>query len=187
MVRIVIAISFLAGLILISACASQKKQRMLSFFFDGVPEAAHTGPEPGGDSTMVDNGQMPDSLGGPGPQPSIRVHYPYLENECFICHDANAVGNLTEPEPGLCFQCHEDYRDAYEFLHGPVAGGYCTDCHHPHRSEMEKLLKRPGTALCNYCHNQASSFNYAVHEGLEGISCTECHNPHGGSDKTFMR
>jgi len=186
MVRFYILFIILATTVLISGCATQKGHRVLTLFFDGVPERSATGSPKLADSLVLSEMEYADTLSGQILEPATIVHFPYQVNECYSCHDANAVGNLLEPEPELCYQCHEDFNIAYEYLHGPVAGGYCTSCHDPHRSKTNKLLKRSGQELCNFCHNQNSSFNYELHEGLEEMSCTECHNPHGGSDGSLM-
>lgn len=168
-----------AGIILLSHCSPSGKS-LLTFFFDGVPEQ---------DSTMVDHreaGEIPvDSAGFQQEAlgPTVFVHYPYQERECAACHDQNSLGSMIEPQPGLCYTCHEDMSTSYPYLHGPVAGGYCTSCHDPHSSEKKKLLKYSGDELCFHCHQSESVFKNEMHEGLEGMICMDCHNPHGGEDR----
>ncbi len=111
------------------------------------------------------------------------VHTVLKTGKCSSCHDQNSLGNMLEPQPGLCYMCHEDLSTLYKTLHGPVAGGYCTSCHDPHRSENEKLLKYTGEQLCFYCHKAESVYKNEMHQDLEGMECIDCHNPHGGEDK----
>ena len=94
---------------------------------------------------------------------------------------------MIEPQPGLCYICHEDLAEQYNYLHGPVTGGYCSACHNPHKSEHEKLLRYTGEALCYYCHEAESVLQNEMHEGLDGMLCTDCHNPHGGEDKYIFQ
>lgn len=183
--KIWIIISLLTGLFLLHQCSPYAGRSVLTFFFDGVPEA-----DSSGTALMVPFGDHPDSLGNSETVnkamiPERFIHYPYAEHECAACHNEQSLGNMVEPEPGLCYICHEDFSDRYQYLHGPVAGGYCTACHDPHVSDHEKLLKMTGYELCFYCHESESVLSNPIHEELEGMSCTDCHNPHGGEDK-FM-
>ncbi|MEN8155447.1 MAG: cytochrome c3 family protein, partial [Bacteroidota bacterium] len=82
---------------------------------------------------------------------TLFIHHPYREKECALCHNQNRMGSLKEPQPGLCYQCHENFGNKYHFEHGPAAGGHCTECHDPHKSKEEKLLVQTGTDLCLNC------------------------------------
>jgi predicted CXXCH cytochrome family protein len=156
---------------------------LLTFFFDGVP-AEDTITDPDAGFPEAD----PDSIAGEEVLVAQNIlqqynHYPYQERECAFCHDQSSLGRMVEPEPAVCYQCHEDFNDTYAYLHGPVAGGYCTSCHNPHVSENEHLLLRTGQALCLHCHDPGSVFKNEMHEDLGDWACTECHNAHGGEDR----
>jgi predicted CXXCH cytochrome family protein len=175
------------GMVLLSQCSPHAGKSVLRFFFDGVPDT---------DSSFISGqeqkGLTPDSttyaLGAPASSGPVGfVHYPYGEQECASCHNELSLGNMVEPQPGLCYICHEDLSASYNYLHGPVAGGYCTACHDPHRSENEHLLKLTGEALCFYCHQEQSVLKNEMHLDLEGMLCTDCHNPHGGDDKYIFQ
>ncbi|MCK5065893.1 MAG: hypothetical protein KAR16_00580 [Bacteroidales bacterium] len=159
----------------------------MNFFFDGVPET---------DTADVNLADLEEtSIDSMGPteellaleMPSHMVHYPYEERECASCHNELSLGTMVEPQPGLCYICHEDFSTVYNYLHGPVAGGYCTSCHDPHMSESGKLLRLTGDDLCFNCHREVSVLQNEMHEGLEGMFCTDCHNPHGGEDKYIFQ
>jgi len=159
---------------------------LLTFFFDGVPDTDST--------TMLvteEESSAVDSTGLEGEvlpsKPALWVHYPYAERECASCHDELSLGSMTEPEPGLCYMCHEDLSTTYNYLHGPVAGGYCTSCHNPHSSENVKLLRITGDDLCFHCHREESVRRNEMHLDLDGMVCTDCHNPHGGEDKYIFQ
>jgi predicted CXXCH cytochrome family protein len=171
-----------AGALLLAGCSTYTGKSLIHLFFDGVPEA---------DTTLAarleGDGMQPDSSGyqeemmataGPG----NFFHYPYGERDCGACHDQQSLGNLVEPQPGLCYTCHEDLSTRYHYLHGPVAGGYCTACHDPHTSRNNMFLRLTGDELCFHCHKREGVLRNEVHEGLDGMLCTECHNPHGGED-----
>ena len=176
---------FLWGLLLVllSQCSPYAGRSVLSFFFDGVPQ---------NDSLQTELAALEDSTANSlNPEKALMVrteiprfiHYPYEEGECSSCHNQQSLGTMIEPQPGLCYLCHEDLGTVYTYLHGPVAGGYCTSCHDPHESESEKLLRRTGDGLCFFCHGKQSVEKNEMHQDLEGMPCMDCHNPHGGDDK----
>ncbi|MEA3462326.1 MAG: cytochrome c3 family protein [Bacteroidota bacterium] len=144
---------------------------MASLERSGIPE----------DSTLVSEDEIAllDTEGS--------LHYPFGEGECASCHNEHSLGSMIEPQPALCYICHEDLAEQYNYLHGPVAGGYCSACHDPHRSTNEKLLRYSGEELCFYCHKAESVRNNEMHQDLEGMLCTDCHNPHGGEDKYIFQ
>lgn len=176
-----------AGMLLLGQCSPYAGKSVLHLFFDGVPEADST------DAGNIDPEEVPaDSTGyaeavTASSVPERLIHYPYEERECAACHNEQSLGSMVEPQPGLCYICHEDLAGRYNYLHGPVAGGYCTSCHDPHMSENEKLLRITGEELCFHCHEAESVLRNEMHEGLEGMLCTDCHNPHGGEDKYIFQ
>ncbi len=158
---------------------------MLSIFFDGVPNRYIIDSIAGADSlrlVAIANNRIPDVQ----QKIDIVFHPPYLDKECENCHDKNVMGKLIEPMPAVCYQCHEDFKDLYPVLHGPVDGGFCTECHDPHKSKNDHLLKRTGQELCYYCHNSKDVLKNDVHEDIEDADCIECHNPHGGDDRYIL-
>jgi predicted CXXCH cytochrome family protein len=174
------------AILVLSQCSPHAGKSLLSIFFDGVPGADSTN-IPGSELTEVQSDSMatPTDPSEPGP-PLVFIHYPYGERECETCHDPNALGNMVEPQPGLCYMCHEDLTTSYKYLHGPVAGGYCTACHDPHMSDHEKFLRFTGEKLCFHCHSAASVFKNDMHTDLAGMECADCHNAHGGEDKYIL-
>jgi predicted CXXCH cytochrome family protein len=144
----------LVQLIWTSGCNSpEQTRRILSIFFDGVPQQE--------DTTLIAS----------------------VTDDTLQVSDSIQPGQFVEAQPALCYMCHEDFADKYEFLHGPVAAGYCTVCHHPHFEKNEYLLKHTGQDLCLYCHDSNRILKGETHESIGDMNCTECHNPHGGSDK----
>ncbi|MCK9422382.1 MAG: hypothetical protein M0Q38_07275 [Bacteroidales bacterium] len=171
---IVIIFSFLLG------CS----HRMLTVFFDGVPEkndsvkmvAKQTGNK--SDSALL-NELAANTAASKHP-----AHPPFALKKCGVCHDPNRPGNMIEPQPGLCYQCHDAYDGKFE--HGPVVSGNCTKCHSPHNSENPKLLLRTGQALCFTCHESDRILATPEHEKIGESPCTTCHNPHGGNKRYFL-
>jgi len=180
-IRIVIILLFVLG-----SCSPRKSNRVISFFFDGVPVK---------DSSITAAGStsLPDSLKSgvywARPMESntgYTVHYPYQEKECYSCHDEKSKSELILPLPDLCYTCHEDFAVQYKYVHGPVSSGYCTNCHNAHMSKEKKLLIRTGQQLCLFCHDRGSLFKSDTHKDIADSECTLCHNPHGGEDRFIL-
>jgi predicted CXXCH cytochrome family protein len=174
-------------LIYLSGCSTTNNYKVLSFFFDGVPDPAK-------DTTSLSNDSLrsldtavfaQNSISKQTPQ--MVVHSPYQDRQCNSCHDQSRMGKLLKSPPGLCYQCHEDFSSKYQVLHGPVGGGQCTQCHSPHSSTNADLLIRTGQSLCFYCHDSNQVMESTAHLEINDANCTECHNPHGGKDRTFLR
>lgn len=177
---------FLAAGFIITCCSPRTGKSLLTFFFDGVP---------GTDTTDLETGILVDqavdtlsysTISKVQNRTAMLVHYPYQERECGACHNQNSLGEMVEPEPGLCYLCHEDFGALFKSLHGPVAGGYCTACHNPHLEENEHLLRFTGQELCFYCHRSSAVLKNEIHMDLEGMNCIDCHNPHGGEDQFIL-
>ncbi len=176
----------MAAVVLFGQCSKYTGKSLLTFFFDGVPEEdslALQSQEPNvvsGDSALMASSVLES-------EPGMRVHYPYAERECGACHDPQSLGSMVEPQPGLCYMCHEDLSTQFDYLHGPVAGGYCTSCHDPHMSENEHLIRIIGDELCFHCHNEERLASNEMHMDLDGMQCADCHNAHGGDDKYIFQ
>lgn len=70
------------------------------------------------------------------------VHYPVSEGSCLDCHDAHKSANkfiLKDPLPIICFSCHDQKEVRANAVHEDQ--NICTECHNPHASNEEKLLK----------------------------------------------
>jgi predicted CXXCH cytochrome family protein len=185
----IVIITIIITALSMTSCSIEKSYRVLSFFFDGVPNPVSDTVTASEDvllSAEVNNQLISDTL-STDLIPVFTYHYPYEEKECSSCHDELSPGNMTLPEPDLCYMCHEDFSGKYTFIHGPVAGGYCTSCHNAHQSKNSYLLLRTGGNLCTWCHDTTEAPSNEMHDGMEDYDCTMCHNPHGGEDKMLIR
>ena len=172
-------------ILVLANCNPDSRRRVLSTFFDGVPPAA-------ADSIMAagiipaDSNMAVAAVTSPQPVVTVRnLHAPFRERSCTGCHERAFSNSLKTPTPQLCYGCHEDFRQEFAFLHGPVAGGYCTQCHNPHQSSNPKLLVMKEDQLCFHCHQPADVYQNEEHEEIEPSECLDCHNPHGGQDWSF--
>jgi len=170
-------------LLFIIACSPNKK--ILSIFFDGVPDSTQVANKSKIQENKIDSNDIKNNLLANNKE-LLFVHTPYKEKNCDNCHVKSSMGKFVEEQPELCYQCHEDFKTKYSYLHGPVAGGYCTKCHSPHSSKYEKMILRKGQNLCTYCHNIEMVLKNENHSGIGETNCTECHNPHGGTDKYIL-
>jgi len=108
---------------------------------------------------------------------------------CLSCHSFRGV---TEPQRGHgamanCNVCHPEQSGPYVYEHPAtlsyaVEGGSCTECHMPHGSPNERLLKLPGSTLCLQCHG-VPPLHRTKHSGLgTKLACMECHSEIHGSN-----
>lgn len=171
------------SIIFFVSCTTQKKYEVLSFFFDGVPT-----PQAADINLVVDSLSVMDSTNllaksNEVTKSHFQLHLPYGKKECISCHDQKLIGKTVETQPQLCYKCHDDYKENFKFVHGPVGGGYCSICHDPHKSQLDKLLKQPTEQLCLNCHASSTVYDNKFHLNTRKTSCIECHNPHGGENR----
>jgi DmsE family decaheme c-type cytochrome len=88
----------------------------------------------------------------------------------------------TAWEPDTCFQCHKDRRaQMFRSSHMPMREGkiVCSDCHNPHGSLTESLLKKDSiNDVCYTCHAEKRGPFLFEHEPVRE-NCDNCHDPHG--------
>jgi predicted CXXCH cytochrome family protein len=170
-----------AALLLVAAvwagCSIEKHYRILSFFFDGVPDPALIA---AGRSEL----ERVRAAGG-----TIYTHEPYEKDQCDKCHRTPDGRMMTQITAVKCLDCHAEKEDEYRFLHGPVAVRACLWCHAPHESTSKHLLRLPANELCRQCHDatlSASATRRAnpAHADPDR-SCLDCHSGHG-SDQRFL-
>lgn len=92
---------------------------------------------------------------------------------------------LTQNMPGLCYNCHDETKFKQKSVHQPVAGGMCTGCHNPHKSDFQKLLVKDVPAVCYTCHNESKIKGTTGHT-LLGM-CTGCHSPHSSNVNKLLK
>ena len=88
----------------------------------------------------------------------------------------------TAFEPDTCFQCHKDRRaQMFRSSHMPLREGkiVCSDCHNPHGSVTEALLKKDSiNDVCYTCHAEKRGPFLFEHAPVRE-NCDNCHDPHG--------
>ena len=105
------------SLVLWPGCTAERRYKVLSFFFDGVPD-------PREQAALAGGGKLRGRL--PGGEPMIVFsHKPFAEDRCDSCH-SGGINALFRPAPDtvtsdVCLRCHRDVPSQYPVMHGPVA------------------------------------------------------------------
>lgn len=121
-----------------------------------------------------------------------RSNHPVLQGNltCLNCHrftkrrDYNLMYELNR----VCQDCHPEQGGPYLYEHDAVnaysvESGSCIECHDPHGSENDHLLRQPGNQLCRQCHIEHITRN---HNDLwdrvwSTYPCQFCHTDTHGS------
>ena len=172
-------------LVVFVSCSTQKHYRLLSVFFDGVPDPEKS-TQSELDSLAVHPGQDTLTHFGDADAPRHWYHEPYRRRECYLCHNMGDLQMMNESQSELCFGCHINYEDRFPYKHGPSSGGFCTPCHHPHESDQEYLLRGEVNGLCMNCHDSLWYRESLYHQVSDVKECRSCHNPHGSNNHSIL-
>lgn len=164
-----------ASLLVWAGCTvTPENYKLLSTFFDGVPDPAMNGPA----------GNV--AGGDPRKSPTYSLHRPYEEERCDACHKVGL--RPSRNDSGICLACHSQVPAEYRFMHGPVAAAACMWCHAPHESPYAALLRDVDRKVCSQCHTPAMLAGTKVPEHTdESRGCLECHTGHGGPEPYMLR
>jgi DmsE family decaheme c-type cytochrome len=114
---------------------------------------------------------------------------------CTNCHkimvkvsDKNQFVKKTEIE--TCSQCHLQRRaQLMRSSHMPYREGKmtCTDCHNPHGTATEKLIKANSfNEACYACHTEKRGPFLWEHAPVRE-NCMNCHEPHGSNHDKLLK
>jgi predicted CXXCH cytochrome family protein len=108
---------------------------------------------------------------------------PFQPDTCFQCHkDKRAQILSTDSINDTCYKCHAEKRGPFLFEHAPVREN-CLNCHDPHGSINEYMLKMSRPRLCYQCHTIAHGVTAGVNSQFTmGRSCQNCHTQVHGSN-----
>ncbi len=114
---------------------------------------------------------------------------------CTTCHSSHTPGSaehlLKVAQPQLCYSCHTDVKASFsQPFHHKVNEGVlqCTDCHNPHGTLQDKLLKTNAdqNAVCSKCHVEKTGPFIHEHPPIKTEGCIACHTPHGSSNARLL-
>lgn len=112
---------------------------------------------------------------------------------CSDCHKLHVSPNqqvLHDEQFELCTSCHKKVKaEVKNISHHPVGEKklVCTDCHNPHGSVTDKLLKRENVReTCIYCHKEKGGPFTFEHADLMD-DCNNCHKPHGSMNDNLLK
>jgi predicted CXXCH cytochrome family protein len=155
-------------------CSPQKRYKVLSFFFDGVP--------------------IPQGTQGAAGQPAMYIHKPYADGKCGSCHDTDQMElsisqptNIKNISSSVCLKCHGKVPTQFPVMHGPVAAGACLMCHAPHSSSTAHLLQAPAPRICVQCHTPGGTLTQRPEHKDAKADCLSCHFGHGGTKHGMLR
>ena len=119
-----------------------------------------------------------------------------LESGNVGCTDCHHLGNIEDNlfAAGLdwtCQKCHSELAGPFIHEHSAtynhlVEGNGCVECHEPHGSPNDRLLRQSGNGICYQCHGVPPRHRTA-HSGLgTSLDCVDCHTDiHGSNENRF--
>lgn len=147
----------------------------------------------GADMTRIDCVSCHDPHGS-AEKPLITtgsIHMPFRERSCKSCHTGGAKEIVSAGTKDLCLACHGEIRTLIseaKVSHPAMEMAECTECHAPHASKQDHLIKFAGGAECTSCHSDKSPDKDEVQHGAIGLfGCRGCHEPHGGNRARLLR
>ncbi|MGE4649912.1 MAG: DmsE family decaheme c-type cytochrome [Myxococcota bacterium] len=128
-----------------------------------------------------------------------RIHWAGSVHEsvdlaCSDCHNPMSQQSVSGLEARVsvsqtCFTCHPQQRvDFRKRSHMPLHEGKiaCTDCHNPHGSVTDPLLRADSVnQLCYQCHAEKRGPFLWEHAPVVE-SCMNCHLPHGSNHESLL-
>lgn len=113
------------------------------------------------------------------------LHEPYQEG-CAECH---ANGQIAGAEK--CLECHDEMVGKLSSVknHQTNRGGNgCINCHSPHASDTENMLKNNQAQVCRTCHPDTwdNYIDKPFKHPDNGI-CSNCHDIHGSNNLVMLK
>lgn len=111
---------------------------------------------------------------------------------CSDCHKLHGGSDLkVKPRDvgEMCEKCHLEIRAEFALpSHHPIPEKrvFCNDCHDPHGSPTEKMLRKQTVkATCTQCHPEKEGPFVFEHADLTE-DCRTCHSPHGSVNNNLL-
>jgi predicted CXXCH cytochrome family protein len=126
------------------------------------------------------------------------AHASVTERKCTACHQKATSLKTRRPATELCKGCHKKMVEqtfGQNRVHWPLLDNVgCLNCHEPHASKEQKLMKGPEISVCGECHSDTVELqelskenpkNKNLCEPVKSGNCTTCHSPHA-SDNVLL-
>ncbi|MCG3125020.1 MAG: hypothetical protein GIKADHBN_03536 [Phycisphaerales bacterium] len=160
-----------------AGCSVEKNYKLLSFFFDGVPDP---------DQVRAVQEAAARGEGDLTQSPTYTVHQPYKEEKCADCHRGRL--RISRNNSSICMECHPGSTEGHAVMHGPVAAGACMWCHAPHESAFPALMRSKPRDVCMQCHTEEMLVDPRVPEHSDPAQdCLTCHYGHGSEERFMLK
>ncbi len=129
------------------------------------------------------------------------LHWPLADDKnCMNCHTPHASPEkklMRGTMLAVCGACHADTLARQERSvteHPPIAEGDCGECHLPHSSDYQFMLKDDSQRnLCGDCHDWRGHTTHPIGDEFadprnknRSVECTSCHRTHGTENTHFL-
>ncbi len=126
-----------------------------------------------------------------------QVHVPFGKKMCQRCHEESTAAEPFKTKAEgykLCLGCHSNMiteNMAKNQMHWPMLDRVgCLNCHTPHASAQDGLLKKPMIEVCAQCHGDTVHRLRTVetkHSPVTEGMCTSCHSPHAANQVLLLK
>ncbi len=123
------------------------------------------------------------------------AHAAVTEGKCTECHQKPTSLKTKKKTTQLCRECHKDMVDQTfnkNRVHWPLVDKVgCVNCHDPHATKEQKLLKGSIVNVCGRCHADTVELqewsiknpkNDYLCEPVKKGNCIACHSPHAADN-----
>ena len=123
------------------------------------------------------------------------AHAAVTEGKCTECHQKPTSLKTKKKTTQLCRECHKDMVDQTfnkNRVHWPLVDKVgCVNCHDPHATKEQKLLKGSIVNVCGRCHADTVELqewsiknpkNDRLCERVKKGNCITCHSPHAADN-----
>ena len=96
---------------------------------------------------------------------------------------------LKKSQPDLCYTCHAVVQSQFTLpSHHRVNEGLmkCSDCHSPHGTRNQPMLKKTSWEGCINCHIEKRGPFLFEHAAVKVEGCAACHSPHGTVSRMLL-
>lgn len=113
------------------------------------------------------------------------LHDPYQE-DCSECHEDGRIAGSEK-----CLECHEDIVDSLKVVNSHQTnrtGNGCVNCHSPHASDTENMLRNNQAQVCRNCHSDTwEIYIDKQYKHPDSTICSNCHGVHGSNNMAMLK